>query len=106
MSTSFRRYEILVPLRFNDGRPIPDALTTETLLELRQRFGAVSAETQVIRGHWELEGQVYRDEHLRVFVDVEDSPENRQFFLQFKELLKRRFQQIDIWLTSHPIDVL
>ena len=106
MNISFRRYEILIPLRFNDGQPVPDTSIVETLLELRRQFGAVSSETQIIRGQWESEGHVYRDDHLRVFLDVADSSENRQFFLRFKDLLKQRFQQIDIWMTSHPIDVL
>ena len=106
MSTLHRRYEILIPLRFNDGSPVPDSLIAETLLELRHRFGAVSAETQAIRGQWEHEGEVYRDEHMRVFVDVEDLAENRQFFQQLKGRLKQRFHQLDIWMTSHPIDVL
>jgi hypothetical protein len=106
MSASHRRYEILIPLSFNDGTPVPEALTADTLLELRRRFGAVSAETQTILGQWEQAGEVYRDEHLRLFVDVPDSAENREFFLQFKERLKSRFQQLDIWLTSHPLDVL
>ncbi len=43
---------------------------------------------------------------VRVFVDVEDIPENHAFFLQLKEELKIRFQQLDVWITSHPIDVL
>jgi hypothetical protein len=106
MSASHRRYEILIPLAFNDGTPVPEALTADTPLELRRRFGAVSAKTQTILGQWEQAGEVYRDEHLRLFVDVPDSPENREFFLQFKERLKSRFQQLDIWLTSHPLDVL
>ncbi len=45
MSRSLRRFEILLPLRFNDGQPVPDDLVASTLLELEQRFGAVSAET-------------------------------------------------------------
>ncbi len=28
MSEAFRRFEILLPLRFNDGQPVPDELTT------------------------------------------------------------------------------
>lgn len=106
MNTSFRRYELLIPLRFNDGQPVPESAVADTLLELRKRFGAVSSETQVIRGLWEFQGQVYRDEHFRVFVDVEDSDENRKFFLEFKERMKARFQQLDLWLVSHPLDVL
>lgn len=106
MSASHRRYEILIPLSFNDGSSVREALAAETLLELRQQFGAVSAETQTIIGQWEQAGEVYRDEHLRLFVDVLDLPGNREFFLQLKERLKSRFRQLDIWLTSHPIDVL
>jgi len=33
-------------------------------------------------------------------------PENREFFAEFKERLKARFEQIDIWLTTYPIEVL
>ena len=106
MSTSYRRYEILLPRRFNDGRPVPSRLVTQTLLELRERLGAVSCETQAIRGQWQHQQEAYRDELVRVFADVEDTAENRRFFLELKERLKARFQQIEIWLTSHPIDVL
>jgi hypothetical protein len=106
MSKSFQRFEILLPLRFNDGQPIPDDLFAGTLLELRQRFGAVSSETQTIRGTWQHEEQSYRDDLVRIFVDAPDTPENRQFFVEFKERLKASFKQIDIWLTTYPIEVL
>ena len=55
MSTSFRRYEVLLPRQFNDGRPVPSRLVTETLMELREHFGAASCETQTIRGQWQHE---------------------------------------------------
>src|SRR5262245_10575315 len=106
MSSSFRRYEMLLPLRFNDGEAVPEALLVDTVLELEQRFGSVSSETQRIRGHWHHEDQSYRDELIRVFVDVPDAPENREFFLAFKEQLKARFRQVDIWLTTFPLEVL
>jgi hypothetical protein len=48
MSISGRRFEILLPLRFNDGNEIPDALIADELIELRRKFGAVSSETQTI----------------------------------------------------------
>ena len=106
MSSTLRRFEILLPLRFNDGRPVPDELVGQTLLELRQQFNAVSAESQVIRGHWQHQGEVFRDELVRVFVDVADTDENRAFFVSYKEQLKSRFQQLDIWMTTYPIDVI
>ena len=81
MSDSFRRFEILLPRRFNDGRPVPDELVAGVLLELRERFGAVSCETQTIRGLWRREEKVFRDDLLRVFVHAPDVPESRRFFL-------------------------
>ena len=104
--SALRRYEILLPLRFNNGQPVPAELVAGTLLKLRQYFGAVSWESQTIQGQWQHEGIVYHDDLARVFVDVADTAENRQFFVQFKEQIKTNFQQLDIWLTSYPIDVL
>jgi hypothetical protein len=85
---------------------VPNRLVTDTAIELRERFGAASCETQVIQGQWQHQGEVFHDELVRLFVDVEDTPENRQFFQTLKPHLKTRFQQLDIWLTSHEIDVL
>lgn len=70
MNSSFRRYEILVPIRFNDGDEVPDELVGDTLLELRVRFGSVSLETQIIRGQWTHKGQTFNDENIRLFLDV------------------------------------
>ena len=106
MSSTFRRFEILLPLRFNDGAPVPGELVAETLLELEQRFGAVSSETQTIHGLWHHQGQSYRDDLTRLFVDVPDAPESIEFFREFKERLKVRFKQIDIWMTTYPVEVI
>jgi len=104
--SALRRYEILLPLRFNNGQPVPWERVADTVMKLRQHFGAVSWESQTIQGQWQHEGVVYRDDLVRVFVDVADTAENRRFFLQFKEEVKGDFHQLDIWLTSYPIDVL
>jgi len=106
MSSGYRRFEILLPLRFNDGTDVPDSLVGETLAELRLRFGAVSWETQEIKGQWEHAGEIYLDDLVRVFADVPDEPESREFFVAFKSTLKQRFKQIEIWMTSYPLDVI
>lgn len=106
MSRIFRRFEILLPLRFNDGRSVPDELIADTLFELREAFGAVSCETQTIQGTWTFEAEVFRDDLVRVFVDADDVPASRAFFIQFKEQLKTRFGQLDIWMTTYPVEVL
>lgn len=106
MSSKFRRFEILLPLRFNDGRAVPGELIAETLIELEQQFGAVSSETQTIQGRWRSEGTPFRDDLTKVFVDAPDTAASLDFFRQLKETLKGRFQQIDIWVTSYPIEVI
>jgi hypothetical protein len=101
-----RRYEILLPLQFNNGGAVPEALLWQTVEELESRFGSVSWDSQVVRGIWEHEGTVYRDHNTRLVLDVQDSPENREFFISFKEQLKNRFNQLDIWITSYVVDVI
>jgi hypothetical protein len=78
----------------------------QTFLELRNEFGAISVETRSIQGQWEHHGEVYRDELIRVFVDVEDTATNRSFFAAYKQTIKERFGQVEIWITSHPIEVV
>jgi len=39
---SSRRYEVLLPLRFSDGTPLPDDVVAELLLELERQL-AVTA---------------------------------------------------------------
>ena len=104
--SDWRRCEILLPSKFNDGQPVPRELIAETLLELEQRFGAVSCETQIIHGIWRHQGQRFRDDLIRVFVDMENRHEHREFFRGYKEQLKARFKQIDLWITTYPIDVV
>jgi hypothetical protein len=104
--SSLRRYEILVPLLSNDGSTISERLLAETFSELREKFGAASWETQTLQGQWEHEGLIYRDNLTRFFVDVPDLPEHRVFFKAFKEKLKQRFNQLDVWIVSHPVDVI
>jgi hypothetical protein len=103
MSSGFRRYEILLPLRFNEGTLVPDEIVGQTLLDLRQRFGAVSSEPQTISGHWEQGGQVHLDDLIRVFVDVADEAGNREFFRQFKESSRDPFVFAVFQTTAGPV---
>ena len=65
MSRMVRRFEVLLPLRFNDGTAVPDDAVADTLLELEEQFGAVSCETQTIRGRWRADGQSFRNDFIR-----------------------------------------
>ena len=104
--SGYCRFEILLPLQYNDGRPVPREILAETAIEILGRFGGASWESQVIEGLWHQGGVEYRDHLNRIFVDAQDTPENRHFFTQLKARLKARLVQLDIWLTVHPIEVL
>ena len=52
MSSKWRRFEVLLPLQFNDGSDVPAESLAEAVLEIVDHFGAASHETQKVEGHW------------------------------------------------------
>jgi len=48
MSSKWRRFEVLLPLQFNDGSDVPAELLAEAVLEIVDHFGAASYETQKV----------------------------------------------------------
>jgi len=79
MSNKWRRFEVLLPLQFNDGRPVPGEWFAEAVFEVCDHFGAASYETQRVEGHWRNEGVLYRDDLVRLVVDVPDLKKNREW---------------------------
>jgi hypothetical protein len=102
---SFRRYEIILPTRYNDGTPVPEDEFWEVTKELVAQFGATSYLPEPFQGFWVHQGQTHADKNVRLFVDVEDTSENAAFFQQIKAMLKERFRQIDIWIVSYDIRI-
>ena len=100
---SFRRYEIILPTRYNDGTPVAEGEFWDVAKELVSHFGATSYLPEPIHGLWIHQGKTYEENNVRLFVDVEDTPENAAFFQRFKAALKERFRQIDIWIVSYEI---
>ncbi len=100
-----KRYEVLLPLNYNDGSDIEPEKYDETAEELCERFGAVTQDTVQITGTWKYGGTRFRDRLLRLRVDSSD-PAAAAFFAANKESWKRRFQQIDIWITAHELEVI
>jgi len=100
------RFEILLPQFYNDGRPIEPEKFVQTDDELVRLFGAVSTDSVTVRGLWQYESTLYHDQLLRARVDVQDSSENWQSMRDLKETLKARFEQLDIWITAHRIEIV
>ena len=101
-----KRYEMHLPLKYNDGRPMEDEKFHETREELIVRFDAVSFLPGAVQGTWIHEGTRYDDDTRRVLIDVEDTPENHEFFVNFKAILCERFQQVEIYSASYPVEIL
>jgi hypothetical protein len=105
MSSNWRRFEVLLPLQFNDGRDVPGEWLAEAVLEIVDHFGAVSYETQRIEGHWRQSGVLYRDTLVRLVVDLPESALNRQWMQQFKDRWRTRLEQVELWMVSYQITV-
>jgi hypothetical protein len=101
-----RRYEILLPLKHNDGRPVNDELLEQTREEIVNQFDGVTFLPQTIFGTWVQAGARFEDELVRIVVEVEETPENHQFFVDFKKSLLERFDQLEIYIAYYPVDIL
>lgn len=105
MNSTLRRFEILLPLQFNDGREIPFDLLADAVLDVVDRFGAISYYDRLIEGRWTHKGIVYRDNNSKLVVDVENTDENRQWMRDYKARWKEKLEQLDLWLVSYEIDI-
>ena len=103
-----RRYEILLPAEFNDGRLVADACPLcipDSLSEVSDTFGAFTFRPDVALGSWTTAGMRYDDQLFLLSIDVEDTAEHRAWIAHFKSHLLERFQQLEIYVTSYPIDL-
>ncbi len=105
MSSKWRRYEVLLPLQFNDGRAVPSDWLADAVLEVADHFGAASYETQKVEGHWRHGGVLYRDDLVRIVIDVPDLAKNRQWMKKFKKHWKARLEQLELWVISYRIEL-
>lgn len=89
--------QILLPLRDPRDRPFPPAAFARVREELVERFGGVTAYLQApAQGVWkdEEEGKVERDEIVVVEVMVESL--DREWWREYREELRGRFEQDEI----------
>ncbi len=105
MSSKLRRFEVLLPVRYNDGRDIPAPLLGEAVNEVVQQFGAVNFRRDAVEGQWQHEDVLYRDNLACIIVDVPDTAKNRKWMKAFKERWKDRLDQIEIWMVSYRVDI-
>jgi hypothetical protein len=105
MSSKWRRFEVLLPLQFNDGRAVPPEWLAEAVLEIVDHYGAARYETQKVEGHWRHGGVLCREDLVSTVVDLPDSAKNRQWMKSFKAQWKDRLEQLELWLISDRIEI-
>ena len=103
-----RRYEIYLPLFYNDGTAIEPEKFDQVERELVEQFGGVTTVQRQfpLRGVWQGERQTYLD--LIVVFTVLDlsGADVEHFFTPYKEALKTRFHQEEVLITMYELTVL
>ncbi len=87
------------------GGMCPPEWLAEAVLEMGDHFGAASYETQKLEGQWRHGGVIYRDNLVRLVVDVPDSSQSREWMKDFKVRWKTRLEQLELWMVSYLIEV-
>ena len=105
MKSKSRRYEVLLPVRFNDGTDVPEELLGEAVNEIVEQFNAVTFYKEAAEGRWRQDETLFRDDLALVVVDVPDTAKNRKWMKAFKARWKLRLEQLEIWMVSYQIDI-
>jgi hypothetical protein len=69
------------------------------------RFGALTFDPRTTNGVWTTGGMRYDYELFRLTVDVPDTDDSRHWIAIFKKELLKRFDQLEIYIVSHPVEV-
>ena len=117
MPRESRKYDFYLPLRYNDGQDIEREKLDQVERELFSRFGGLTSIKRdfPLRGIWGNETTVYEDEIIILtaidssgnsFTSLEDRlEETEQFITNYKEMLKIRFKQEEIFITGQDLTI-
>jgi hypothetical protein len=105
-----RRYEVYLPLEYNDGTPIEPGKFLALQQEFLQRFSGLTqvAKEFPLRGIWRQEERTYFDNIViyTLYDFASDFSPNQQFFESYKETLKDIFQQEEILIVVQDLFVI
>jgi len=99
------KYEIYVPLKYNNGAAIEPKKIEQIQEQLMAAFGAITVSPLFapFQGTWRYGGVEFVDDIVRIEVITKEEPE---FFKTFKRRLKRKLRQIEILITMQYIHVI
>ncbi|HIC91286.1 MAG TPA: hypothetical protein EYP21_04340 [Syntrophaceae bacterium] len=96
------QYDIYIPLKYNDGRNIEPHKFDLTRQELIKQFGGLTiipAEGS-IEGWWKFGDRIIRDE-IKIY-RVSATQHDAIFWQTYKETLRNRFEQEEIFISIIP----
>ncbi len=100
-----KKYEIYLPLKYNDGKEIEPGKIKQAREELIAVFGALTVSSLSVpyQGSWKYGGVTFIDDIIKIEIITADDKKAEKFFRGFKEHLKRFLKQIDILITVQDI---
>ena len=103
-----RKYDVYLPLRYNNGKPVEPTKISNICDELAETFGAITVSplSAPNQGRWKYGGVEYIDDIIKIEVVTTRDRQTKKFFIEFKERLKTSLRQIDILITTHGIQVI
>ena len=92
-----KKYEIYLPLKYNDGRKIEAEKIKQIREELVAVFGArtVSSQSAPYQGAWKYGGIDFVEDIIKIEIIAGADRKPQKFFRDFKGRLKRLLQQVD-----------
>jgi hypothetical protein len=107
MARSARRYDLYLPLAFNDGRAIPAEQFEGVERKLLDRFGGVTSQQREfpMRGIWQGGTQLYFDQVIVMTVLDFRRGGSTRFIAGLKRELLHTFDQLEILITESAMRV-
>ena len=96
-----KKYEIHLPLKYRDGKPIEQEKIRRVRDELLAEFGSFVVPQERV---WK-QDSVTRVEIMKFEILTEDQ-NTKERLRDLSSLLKEHLRQIDILITAHPIQVI
>jgi hypothetical protein len=100
-----KKYEIYLPLKYNDDREIEPEKIKQIREERIAVFGVltVSSQSAPYQGRWKYGGVDFIDDIIKIEIITGANRKTERFFKEFKERLKRLLKQVDILITAQNI---
>lgn len=102
------RVEVIIPLRYNNGKLIEISKHKETKDEIIERFGQGTFLT-TSEGAWKNHSEKdreYIDINTSFFVVADDTQETIDFFKNYRNVLEKRYEQRKIYIDYNQVTEL